>query len=143
MRNVRCVWEGLEWDWWWMLTLVALLRKMYCICQKWNFILNLKKTILCKGVYQVRKVEIRYRMWILNNVICPQVTIYQCEAKGVIKLLQAYMDADVSFSSKFENSYLPSALQSIQDKLYFQFCQRRLASLIWLIIIYWMKSVSF
>ena len=32
------------------------------LCQKWNFILNLKKTILCKGVYQVRKVEIRYRM---------------------------------------------------------------------------------
>ena len=26
------------------------------------FFLNLKKTILCKGVYQVRKVEIRYRM---------------------------------------------------------------------------------
>lgn len=138
MRNVRGVWEGLEWDWWWMLILVALLRKMCCICQKCNFILNLKKTILCKGVYQVRKVEIR--MWIL---ICPQVTIYQCEAKGVIKLLQAYMDADVSFPSKFENSYLPSALQSIQDKLYFQFCQRRLVSLIWLITIYWMKSVSF
>ena len=26
-----------------------------------------------------------------------QVTIYQCEAKGVVKLLQAYADADVSF----------------------------------------------
>lgn len=25
------------------------------------------------------------------------MTIYQCETKGVVKLLQAYMDADVSF----------------------------------------------
>ena len=25
------------------------------------------------------------------------MTIYQCEIKGVVKLLQAYMDADVSF----------------------------------------------
>ena len=38
---------------------VALLRKMCHICHKWNFILNLKKTILCKGVYQVCKEEIR------------------------------------------------------------------------------------
>ena len=32
-----------------------------------------------------------------KNPIFHQVTIYQCEAKGVVKLLQAYMDADVSF----------------------------------------------
>lgn len=32
-----------------------------------------------------------------KNPLFYQVTIYQCEAKGVVKLLQAYMDADVSF----------------------------------------------
>ena len=37
----------------------------------------------------------------VNNWVCcfllMQVTIYQCETKGVVKLLQAYADADVSF----------------------------------------------
>ena len=36
----------------------------------------------------------------VNNLVyyfLLQVTIYQCEAKGVVKLLQAYADADVSF----------------------------------------------
>ena len=35
-----------------------------------------------------------------NCFVFIQVTIYQCEAKGVVKLLQAYVDADVSFTER-------------------------------------------